>query len=391
MRNHRVNPRRGVALLLVIGVMAIATVAAYALLADSAMQAQSAAATNGAAQADSLAESGVALAMYYVQHPSYAPHLTAGSGNIPAYWAGASGITFGSASGSATVTVAPSGTTGQLWTVTSTGNSPASLGGISKTLSATVQTVMGYQVNQPVVSNANITLSSGSSITGGTTASIVSTGTVTINLGATVNGSIEASGLPGLLGLLLGILLPPPSSSPALITTQVTDYSQPYSYQGQTYSPQVISSPVNSTLGPSAGNPAGIFVATSNVTISTGTINGTIYTKNGANVVFTKTATITPVTGYPGLVVDGSTSITVASTTVTINGLALFNGGLKVSNGSSGITVNGALLFGTQGTLAGSLGKLTVTYNANNVKVPFFSNANQFTSPIGAKIIAWNP
>lgn len=391
MGNCKLKPRRGVALLMVVAVMAVATVAAYALLANSAMQAQSAANTTGAAQADSLAESGVALAMYYMQHPSYAPHLTAGSGNIPSYWAGASGITFSSTGGSATVTVAPSGSTGQLWTVTATGESPASLGAISKTLSASVQTVMGYQVNQPVEANANITLNSGSSISGGTTASIVSTGAVTIGLGATVNGSIEASGLPGLLGLLLGILLPAPSSSPSPITNQVTDYSQPYSYQGQTYSPVSISGTVSTSLAPTASNPAGIFVATSNVTISTTSVSGTIYAKNSANVTFTKTASLTPIAGYPALVVDGSTTLSAANITVTINGLALFNGGLKVSNASSGLTVNGAALFGTQGTLAGHNGKLTVTYNANNVNVPFFSNANQFSSPIGAKIIAWNP
>ncbi|HTW93727.1 MAG TPA: hypothetical protein VMD30_02965, partial [Tepidisphaeraceae bacterium] len=86
----------GIALILVIVVMAIAAVMAYAMLSAGALQEQVSANSIAQANADALAESGVSLAMYYLTHTSTAPVT-------PPYTE--SGLTFNSLSGSVTLTV----------------------------------------------------------------------------------------------------------------------------------------------------------------------------------------------------------------------------------------------------------------------------------------------
>src|SRR5438045_3403998 len=91
MRRNINRKPRGMALMLVVILISIATVMGYALLATSSMQAQISNTTVMAASADSLAESGVNLAMYYLQNPLTAP-LTPGQ----SFWHGDTGISLGS-------------------------------------------------------------------------------------------------------------------------------------------------------------------------------------------------------------------------------------------------------------------------------------------------------
>ena len=82
--------RRGFALLLVLTVIAITTILGFAVMAGTQLQVQTSKNTYAAAAADSLAESGMNLAAYYLQYPTKAPSL-----NSLGYWAGGTGITFG--------------------------------------------------------------------------------------------------------------------------------------------------------------------------------------------------------------------------------------------------------------------------------------------------------
>ena len=65
--------RRGIALVLVVLVMALATILAYSLLSGSALQATAGGNAIAAATARAQAESGIHLAMYYILNPANAP------------------------------------------------------------------------------------------------------------------------------------------------------------------------------------------------------------------------------------------------------------------------------------------------------------------------------
>src|SRR5258706_8927631 len=65
--------RAGLALLLVIGVLAFAAIIGFAMLSTASMQAQTTLNSNLALSADALADSGVDLACYYLINPSKAP------------------------------------------------------------------------------------------------------------------------------------------------------------------------------------------------------------------------------------------------------------------------------------------------------------------------------
>src|SRR5258705_1476248 len=67
MRSQR-SQRRGVSLLMVMAVVAIATVMGMAILASNTLQAEASANQDHAWQADAMAESGVNLGLYYLQN-----------------------------------------------------------------------------------------------------------------------------------------------------------------------------------------------------------------------------------------------------------------------------------------------------------------------------------
>jgi Tfp pilus assembly protein PilX len=72
---------RGMALLMVLLVVAVAAVLGYAMLASSSLQSQVAGNIQRASAAELLAESGINLAMYYVQNPTKAPPAWVPNGN----------------------------------------------------------------------------------------------------------------------------------------------------------------------------------------------------------------------------------------------------------------------------------------------------------------------
>ena len=67
--------RRGVALVLVVAAVALTAVFAYAMLSGAMVQSRTSGNTSRYQAADSLAESGINLAMYYLQNPTQAPSL----------------------------------------------------------------------------------------------------------------------------------------------------------------------------------------------------------------------------------------------------------------------------------------------------------------------------
>src|SRR5205823_4412594 len=80
---------RGMALLLVIAVIALAAVLGYAMLSGATLQNRAGANQVRLAGADYLAESGMNIAMYYLQNPDKAPGYPSFGG--VGYWTGTGG------------------------------------------------------------------------------------------------------------------------------------------------------------------------------------------------------------------------------------------------------------------------------------------------------------
>ncbi len=230
--NFRGNvPRqRGIALLLVLLVMAVASILAFAMLSAGALQAT--AGSNGitAAAAQAQAESGIHLASYYLTHPQTAP-VSAGN------W-GPTSVNFvstqsASMPGSVTVTVTTLGT--NLYQVITVGSVPSSTDGqaITRTITAQLEVMPSYQVTGAGAFNAtNVTIGNGVTVSG----SISSSGTFKITGTGAVNGNVSASSFSG--NAPSGQELAAPSSPPAPTTGTVIDYSQPYFYQGDSIQPR---------------------------------------------------------------------------------------------------------------------------------------------------------
>jgi Tfp pilus assembly protein PilX len=374
---------RGFALLLVLIFMAVATVMAYAMLDNAAIQQQATAGQASASQAEALAESGIELAMYYLQHPTNAPSRVAATSSIPAYWSGGTSISFTGMSGTATVAVAPSGTSGTLWTISSTGSS--SLEGITntKTLTATAQVNGKYQAVAGLTTNVALNIAAGVTINGG----IVSIQPVTINVLAHVAGGLLA---PLVTGPYSGGLSSPPASNPVPDVASIQSYLT-YKYSGSTYNGVAVNVAGNNNV--TVANPAGVFTYTGGTVTLTGpmTVHGTLYVPNGGvnfkgNVTFA-----TPTSGFPSIVCSGAISSSSLGSHLTTNGLVYAAGGINSGDLLSSVTMNGGLLTASGGISSSFLGSVSINFNASVANILNLTNNGAYLTPVSVKLIAWNP
>jgi Tfp pilus assembly protein PilX len=365
--------RRGIALILVLVVMAVAGILAFALLTAGALQA--AAGSNGitAAEAQAQAESGIHLAAYYLTHPQTAP-VSAGS------W-GPTAVTFTSTQpptslpGTATVTVAAVVGTTNYFNITSVGSVPTATSGqqITRTITAELEVIPSYQITGAGESNAaSLIVRSGVTITG----DVAGSGTISTQGTGSISGNINQS-----------------LASPPAPTGTITDYTQQYYYQGTLYTPGPVSG-TGGTYGPTASNPLGIYYYSGNITV-TGplVVTGTLYIKSGT-LVDNKTITINPVSlanmtyDMPALVVDQAIQMK-ANATLTANGVVCTGLGItnSLANASTQVTITGALLItGNGGGITNGSAHVNITYNAAYTNVlDLVAN-----SPPAVKVISWS-
>jgi Tfp pilus assembly protein PilX len=389
------RPRRGIALAIVVTVMALAAVLGYAMLSGSALQAVASSNAINNAIADAQAESGIHLAMYYLLNSQNAPGYSSATGW---FWPGASNITFSTSSapvttmpGSVSVTVSSAGS--DLYNVTAVGSSgvaSAGGGGVTRTITAQVQTVMGFLVQQAVGMGAVLSYSSSMNFTGSPYA--LASSQEVLLLSGTIHGNVEAT-VVATGGSVSGTISSPPSVAPVPALANVHDF-RTYTYGSSTYSATQISTTIASgtTLNPTVSNPLGVYWTNGATTLNNNvTINGTLIVKNGNLTVQGKSDTITAQSSMPALVIDDLLVISGMSESLTVNGLTYAGSGLEGSGITIGsnLTVNGALLCST-GSLTGSfLGTIDVTYNSSNSAVPNFSASGpQFVQAV--KIVSWS-
>ncbi len=393
--NESSRRRRGIALILVLLVMAVASILAFAMLSASALQATAGSNAVTAAAAQAQAESGIHLAAYYLTHPN-----TAIGSELASQEAWASGpVSFlpsqPSTAMPGTVSVTVSYLGGNFYNVIAVGSVPSATDGqpITRTITAELEAISSYQITGAGAFNVanSITIGQGVTITGSPNA-LSTMGSVQITGTGQANGNVSASSVSGNVN---GSTLPVPSAAPAPTSGTITDYSQPYYYQGMLYYPGEVSG-TGGTYGSQPSNPLGIYYYQGSLTV-TGpmTVNGTLYVKGGS-LIDKSTVTINPnasqlTYNLPALVVDQSLEMYGSGNTLTANGVVCTASGITnvLSSSSTTLTINGALLItNTNVTKAINNGsdQVNVTFNSGYTNV-----LNLVASgPATIKIISWS-
>jgi len=365
--------RRGVAMMLVVSVVALTVVLGAAMLASSSLQAQAERNSVSAAAADSLAESGIELASYYLLKPWKAPPFSG------VFWPGAQNISLGnSVPGSIDISVAFAGVVNgrERYAITSTGRLASPAGTLRRTLYATIDVTPYFHPKYGAAFDAvAVTIPSGSSIT----SDIQVNGTL-VNYGSIV-GTVRSKSWNN-LGFFSGVFdfLDETEKTDVPGVKRLTDY-RTYVWQGNTYSAvRIPAAPMpGSVYGPTPANPAGVFYRDGTVTLAGYvTINGTLQV-DGALVITGPNNFIRPTEGFPGLIAKSGVDLRHSLFTrpdLTVNGLAWLGDSIVSSLllGTTGpvspgtFAVNGALLVSGAGVQVKDFkGKVAVTHNRQNV------------------------
>jgi Tfp pilus assembly protein PilX len=411
---HQHCRQRGIALMLVVAVVALASVLGLVMLSTATLSNRASANQGRMFAADYLAQSGVNLAMYYLQYPDRAPSL-----NASGYWSGTDGdIAISSAvQGTVNVTVARDANDSWTYEVVSTGKSGVQSDTVvSRTTGARIYLRNEYQAKYATATNNDFAAVAGMVFNGDVfcnkTLSFKTSVTLPYGVTGTAHCKAKTTGVgyistPGDgWDIMTNPLYGSPSSGDLNLYTT-------YKVRDLTYNCDVIPAATTSLAGTlgvvtktsSTSNPAGIwyrdgtgsggtFTLNDNVTINgTLVINGDL-TINGAAIV------ITPNNGYPGLIVTGNLKINQANRSITVNGTTYVGKQLQMAvvtvPGSlanySKLTINGALLMGTSSLAQTGVGYniiTTVTYDASKAKSADLSSAPQLRYATGVSILRW--
>jgi len=396
--SHLRSRRPGIALVLVVFVMALTAILSYAMLSASAVQSTAGSNAVAAATARSQAESGIHLAMYYLLNPGNSPSAP------PCTW---SNVTFATGSPAQTipgsVTISIGSPTNNCYPVVATGSSGSSVGGgaVTRTISANICVGGSYLIEEGGAFNSAVTLGTSSTFSSASSnaPAVESSGIVTNN--GHISGNISASSVTGIGTQTGGAVSSAPTIAPAPSSAAyVYNYTQPYTYQGATYNPTLIGATISSTTsyGPTTANPLGIYYTTGNLTVNQQlTISGTLIvngTLTDSSKIYITPAPSTLSTNMPAMVVNQKLSINGANRVVSATGVVYIGQGVSGigSTGTSTITVNGALLVNGTNPISGYSGPMNVTYNSAYTNIPGFVNSSTDSSQTipWVKIISWS-
>ena len=406
---------RGFALLMVIAVIAIASILGYVMLSTASLQNHAGSNQVKVLSADYLAESGVNIAMYYLQYPKNAPAL-----NAQGYWAGMNGnYTLPNGSpGSLSVAVTRDPNDPWTYEVAATalvGSPDDPVHRVTRTTGARVY-VRNEYIMRPgaVVANGNITLYGPITTTG----DVYSSKQLAMKTGAStpvVNGRgysqsvLLTSGYTQPTGQYWPIDNATSGAAIAPTNDSLNRY-RTYSVDGETRNAGLLQSVTNILTGllsivfpaPSTDNPAGVIYkdASSGPLVLTDnqTINGTLIVEGDLQIKGTN-ITINPQPGFPALVVTGNLEIFQSGKNLVANGVTYIGGQLKSNNNglpappqslASTFTVNGGLIFGSttiSPVMLGYNAKTSLNYNATKAKAPELSST--LRQATGVTIVRW--
>lgn len=392
----RRRPRAGMAMVLVVMVVGMASVMTMALLSSAAMQAQVNGNSLRAAQADYLAESGLTLGMYYLNYPPKAPSLTS-----EGYWPGATGIQIDPVSDdSVDVTVTDQGDDVFLITAVARAGPPSDQ--ITRTMTAEVYVHSEYVIDRAASFRNAFTVPDIMEVRGGAR----SDSTFNIASGGSVTGTIQSTGPNSLTGWQA---LPTYPFRAAPAVSDLTLYAslgqspagEPtkryYRYNGGLYKADLLPLTVAGSLqAPNpATNPANVWWADRSTTFSNATVNGTVVIRGaGRNMTVLGDVVITPRDGMPGLIVNGNILFLggLTSKQLRVNGLCWLGGNFGSTLGTAwgcDIDVRGALMMANNASTITSAirGDFDARYEADNVRIPDLSTTDR--TPQYVKIRRW--
>jgi hypothetical protein len=413
-RHHRrivlSPPRCGVALMLVMSVIIVAAVLGYAMLSHASLTQQVSANSSHSAAAQGMAESGVNLAIYYLQNPEKSTDYPATYPDTERYdregkyWQGTSGqfVDFGSPSiGSVKVTVKRTNPLIRWqYDVVALGRSPGST--LERTVNATVYLDSAYKFEHAAQFTNDVTLTGATKIgvSGQTVGDVYSNGGLIMRTGGFVWGrgyrrkNTSSPTSPSLLWADAG-LVPKVVPLPAEIRSYQT-YQYP-SVQtnngpmltGVTEMGSLLGIPVEKH-GPTTGNAAGIYYVPGNLKLKAGTeIDGTLIVQGNVSVEGTN-VWIHSRNGFPALIVTGNLTFSnLLLSQMTVDGVAYVGGRVDAGGLIPTFNVNGALLVaGANPIFASSpLAKLNIIRDPSKVNVPDFAEVGR--TPTSVKVLGW--
>lgn len=337
--------------MMVMAVVAVATVMGMAILASNTLQAEASANQDQAWQADAMAESGINLGLYYLQNlgssdttkcPAAVSALAVPPPSNTPY--SASNVTLG-ASTAGRFDLAIDRLSRYRYSVAATGRSAAS-GGVSRKMAATVDVnYYGYGLIATNPTTGSLLIPASTTVIGDVYSSIpvVNNGTIT---GTVYASGVSGSGSGGLLGSVLGLVAGLLSPS----TSNVNHYTT-YTYNGSLGTGEliVLGTLDNVTKAPSALNPAGVFYTAGNLTLGSNVkITGTVVTQGGQLRVNGPGNSITAMDAMPAVVSDQDISYRTSNASLDVDGMVYTGGRISRSGAYTGdtLTVNGGLIFG---------------------------------------------
>ncbi|MGB7161413.1 MAG: hypothetical protein WBD40_25365 [Tepidisphaeraceae bacterium] len=418
MIHKRVHHRRGVAMLLVLGVIAMAAVLGYAMLASASLQKQVGANAAASVGAQGMAESGANLAIYYLQYPeewtNYPTTYTeqAKYDRDGTFWTGTNGqfVEVGSpAVGSMKVKVTRDQVLRWKYKIESIGRAAGN--SLERKVTATVWINTEYAFRNHNGSNTgyagmftnDVTLTAGSRIgqSGQNNGDIYSNGAVRINNLATVWGeglrrkNLSSAGTP-----VKGWTHPVPLA-PQIIPENLSeirnyrDYELPTGTMNHAATlaiTQMGDGTATPRLEPSTGNPAGVHYAPGNFTLrNNAEVQGTLIVAgdlfiDGSNI------TIRAKDGFPALLVGGDITFinVLGASNLTVEGVTWVGGKIDATLAlAPSFTSTGALLVNGTSPIFGLTlgGKVFLNFDPNRTALPDFSDFGRTRQSV--KVISW--
>jgi hypothetical protein len=362
--NRTRKHRGGIAMILVVVVMAAAAIMGFALLSAASTQSQAGRNATSSVDAEGMVQTGTNLALYYLMYPEKAdPSVLTRTTGVSFYNPGTSIPSLMLSNGSRVTRIDVSRNSDATFNVDVTATAGETGSTITRSTRNVVQVKSRYLPKYAMCSNASFSMP------------------LTF-LTSSVSGPVRCDGGYGgltsiLSGLLFGTTDNPTPTFPKLACPAYSDLNickrlgnGTYSYGGATYNAtrigtSTITSTNLSNTAP-ASNPGNVYYVDQD-TILSGTINfiGTlIVTNNKSLTINSSSVTITAKPGYPALIVSKDIIFTGGGKSLKVNGVCWVGGNLTGTGTlpSGTFTVNGSLMWGgTNPKIDTSLGKLTAT------------------------------
>ncbi len=342
MTARRKQHPRGLALLLVVMVLALASTLGYVMLSGVTLQNRAAANQVRLSTADYLAESGLNLAMYYLQNPTLAPSL-----NASGYWGGTGGDLAIASSIAATVNVTVTQDATDPWSyeivcVAKAGTNIDTQ--VTRTTGARVYVRNQFAITKAAAFNTDVTVPPYWTIQGDVWTSkqlAIKSGTPT----PSVTGAGYCKTLKQNLGYIppgAGIKPLPNANWPGPSGTNDLNLYNTYSIADTSYTCDTLSgtSLGSVTKNPTATNPAGVIYKDATVDgpyalLDNVQIYGTLVVKGNLEIEGANIA-IYPKANFPALIVTGTLQIDQPKHGLTVNGLCFVGTTVKSSGSTPG-------------------------------------------------------